>query len=361
VPDAPLYAAASPVLTVDGARAGDLARDLLRLDVEETTDGLRSLQLHVVASAPRDRPSTDVVEYLDGGVLDLGKRLSVSMGPPGNERIVFTGAVSAIEVSFEEGDVPHVSAFAEDDLMPLRMTQRSHTYERSSDADVARSIAARHGLRPEVAAEGPVYDVVQQLNESDLAFLRRRARRLAAEVWAADGVLHFATRDRRPGTRVTLTRGNELLAVSARADLAHQCSAVSSSGYDAATRAVIDVRVPGSAIDAEAGGGRTGPAALGRAFGELPGRCVADVPLVEAEARAFARAELLRRARRFVTVRGTTSGTPELVVGSRLALARCGRPFDGAGYYVTRLHHAYDLARGFRTHFEAERPTVNGT
>ena len=60
-------------------------------------------------------------------------------------------------------------------------------------------------------------------------------------------------------------------------------------------------------------------------------------------------------------MRGTTNGTPELVVGSRATLARCGRPFDGSGYYVTRFQHAYDLTRGFRTHFHAERPTVNGT
>jgi phage protein D len=360
MPEPPLYAATSPVVTVDGARQGDLARDLLRLDVEEATDGLRTLAMHVVASAPRERPGPDVVEYLDGQVIDLGRRIEVSLGPPGNERIVFAGTVSALEVGFEEGDVPHVSVLAEDDLMRLRMTQRSHTYERASDADVARFLAGQHGLAPAVAAAGPTYDVLHQLNQSDLAFLRERARLLAAEVWVAAGTLHFATRDQRQGTAVTLTRGSNLLAVTARADLAHQCSAVSVSGYDAGTRAVIDVRVPGSEIDAEAGGGRTGPATLDRAFGELPGRRVGETPLLAAEARAFARAELLRRARRFVTVRGTTSGTPELVVGSRVTLAGCGRPFDGGGYYVTRLRHAYELARGLRTHFDAERPTVNG-
>ena len=46
-------------------------------------------------------------------------------------------------------------------------------------------------------------------------------------------------------------------------------------------------------------------------------------------------------------------------VGSRITLARCGRPFDGDGYYTTRIHHSYDLKRGARTRFEAERPTVS--
>jgi len=131
------------------------------------------------------------------------------------------------------------------------------------------------------------------------------------------------------------------------------------SGYDATTREAIETRAPASTVDAEITGGRTGPATLRRAFGDLPGRRVRDVPLGSAEANALARAEMLRRSRRFVQVRGTTIGTPQMVVGSRVTLARCGRPFDGDGYYVTRVHHTFDLGRGLRTRFTAERATVN--
>ena len=358
--EALLYAAASPVVTVDGTRQADLARDLIRLDVQEGTEGLRTLALHLVASAARDQPATDVVEYLDASVLDFGKRIEVSVGPPGNERIVFTGSISAIEVEFEEGNTSHVTALAEDELMQLRMTQRCATYHGMSDGDVARQLAGEHGLTPEIAAEGPTYDVIQQLNQSDLAFLRERGRRIEAEVWALDGRLHFSTRDQRRGTAVTLTRGAGLLAVALRADLAHQCSEVSVSGFDASTREAIDANALASTVIAETSGGRTGPQTLTRAFGERKGHRARVVPLVEAEARAFAKAEMLRRSRRFVTVRGTTAGTPELVVASRVTLARCGRPFDGPDYYVTRVHHVFDLTRGFHTHFDAERATVNG-
>jgi phage protein D len=60
-----------------------------------------------------------------------------------------------------------------------------------------------------------------------------------------------------------------------------------------------------------------------------------------------------------VSVVGTTRGTPDLVVGSRITLRDVGAPFDGGGYYVTRLRHTVDLVRGLRTWFEAERATVN--
>ena len=95
-------------------------------------------------------------------------------------------------------------------------------------------------LRPwdiaQLDADGPTHDVVQQFNQSDLAFLRERARRIQAELWATEGSLHLATRDRRPGTSVTMTRGSDLISVSAKADLAEQCTAVRVSGYDASAR-----------------------------------------------------------------------------------------------------------------------------
>ncbi|WP_250037763.1 phage late control D family protein [Paractinoplanes maris] len=353
------FASAAPVFTVDGSLEPDLGRDLVRLDVAEDVHGLRTLSASFLATAPRARSSNDVVEYLDGGSLDFGRRVWVSLGPPGNERIAFIGAVSALEVRFTEGDVPVVTVLAEDDLMRLRLRQHSETYTSCTDADVAGRVVRRHGLRADIALDGPTYESVQQLNQSDLSFLRERARRLQAELWAADGVIHLATRDKRPGTAVTLTRGSDLVDVSVRADLAHQCTAVRVSGYDARARATVEAVAPASTVDAEISGGRTGPQTLRRALGDLPGRRTRDVPVTEPVARALARAEMLRRSRSFVQVRGTTSGTPELVVGSRLTLSRCGRPFDGDGYYVTRFHHSYDLSAGLRTRFTAERPTVN--
>ena len=53
-------------------------------------------------------------------------------------------------------------------------------------------------------------------------------------------------------------------------------------------------------------------------------------------------------------------GTPDLVVGSRVTLERCGSPFDGEGYYTTLVRHTYDLSNGHRTYFEAERATIQG-
>jgi len=49
-----------------------------------------------------------------------------------------------------------------------------------------------------------------------------------------------------------------------------------------------------------------------------------------------------------------------MIVGSQLTLERVGPPFEGAGYYVTRVCHTFQpQAPGFRTYFDAERATIN--
>ncbi len=353
-----LFTATVPIFKVDGEIQGELARDLVRLEISEDTAGLKTCSARFVAQGPIPGAEDEGLLYLDGKVLDFGKSLEISIGQAADDRTVFKGPVSAIEASFREDREPQVLILAEDRLMDLRMTRRMKTYEQASDSDIAQAIADEHGLAAEIDAEGPTYDRIQQWNQSDLAFLRERARLIRAEVWISDDRLHFKTRDKRTGTRLTLVRGNQLLSLDARADLAHQRTKVKVSGYDASARDRIEEESGADAIQSEISGGRTGPEILAEAFGERVSYRVREVPLVSGEATDWARAEMLRRARAFVRVRGVTDGSPDMVVGTIVRLERVGGPFEGDGYYVTEVCHGYDLTDGFRTRFAAERPTI---
>lgn len=352
-------AATAPVFRVDGSVAGALARDCRRLEVTEDTEGLKTLKLWLTALSPSPSGEEETVGYLDGTTLSFGSELGISVGPPGDDEVVFEGKVSALEIDWSEESDPLVVVFAEDRLMDLRMTRRMRTHEAASDADIARAIAREHGLRPQASADGPTYDVVQQWNVSDLAFLRERALRVGAEVWVQGNTLHFQSRTQRTTAEVpTLVRGGNLLEVRIRADLAHQRSEVKVSGYDARKVEASNGSAGKSALGGEGMGGTTGPDALGTALGRRTAYQVLQAPLTRQEADAWAKAEMLRRARRFVTASGVTDGSPTMVVGSEVTLDRVGAPFDGGGYYVTSVRHTYDLAHGFRTRFEAERPFV---
>lgn len=356
-----LLASTFPVFKLDDSVVGTLARDILRLEIDESTDGLRTATAVFMGVALAGSGAVEPLVHLDGSDLDFGKKLEISIGAPGNERIVFTGLISAVEVEHTEGDVPVVTAFAEDSLMKLRMTRRLKTYEQMSDADIAQNIASQHGLSADADADGPTYDVVQQWNQSDLAFLRTRAALIQAEVFANGDTLCFKSRPSRTGTSLTLVQGGELISVRLRADLAHQRTTVKASGYDASSRDQLEEEAGSDAIQSEASGGTTGPDLLQKALGERISHRVRDVPLVGDEAQAFAKAEQLRRSRSFVNADGVTNGTPDMIVGSKLTLQRVGDAFEGAGYYVTRVLHTFDLVKGFRTHFHAERATLGGS
>lgn len=354
-----LLGTATPVFSVGGRVAPSLARDCVRLVVDEGVEGLRTLEAHLAATGPgASGPPGDLL-HLDGRDFDFGTELTVAVGSDATQRTVFDGTVSGIEVVLGDSEQPLVVMLAEDRLMRLRMTARMRTYTDVTDADVARTIAADHGLDADVSVDGPRYDVLQQVNQSDLAFLRERARLMQADLWCDGRTLHLSDRSARRGERITLIHGADLLSCRITADLAHQRTRVTVGGYDALTKSVIDEQADGDAIAAEARPGRTGPAVLERALGARPAFRVREVPLTSAEASAWARAQLLRRARRFVVASGVTRGTPALTVGSQLRLELVGAPFDGEGYYVTRVTHTYDNERGLRTSFEAERPTLN--
>jgi phage protein D len=353
------FATVSPVFTVDGDLERDLARDCVRLDICEGVAGLRRLEAHFLAVDSTATGPPERLRHLDGSTVDLGRAVEVALGPDDRQRRVFDGVVSGIELVLGDGEPARVVVLAEDALMRLRMTRRQRTYTDVTDADVAEALAGEHGLQADVSADGPRYDVLHQFNQSDLAFLRERGRLVQAELWCTGRTLHFRTRPVRQATEVTLVRGGELLSVRLSADLAHQRSAVVVTGYDAGQRQVIHERVGPDVVEAEVTGGRTGARLVARALGESTTLRVREAALTAEEANAWAKAEMLRRGRRFVTVTGLTNGTPDLVVGSRLTLQRVGAPFEGGGYYVTHVRHTFDLRCGFRTRFEAERATLN--
>lgn len=355
-----LLGVSSPVFTVGGEVVFGLARDCVRLVVDEGVEGLRTLEAHFMATGTGAPGPPGSLLHVGGSDIDFGSLLTVAVGPQDTQRTVFDGMVSGIEVVLGDSEPARVVVLAEDRLMRLRMTRRMRSYTRATDADVARQIASEHGLDSDVSIDGPRYDVIQQVNQSDLAFLRERARLLQAELWCSDRTLHLSDRPHRQGTRLTLVHRSELLSVRLSADLAHQRTDVAVSGYDARTKEVIDQHAGAETINAEALPGRTGPEVLEKALGASASFRVREAPLTTAEASAWAKAEMLRRARRFVTVTGVTRGSPDLVVGSLVRLELVGAPFDGDGYYVTRMTHTYDTEHGLRTAFEAERPTING-
>lgn len=356
LPTAALYTPA-PAVAIDGEDRPALGTSVLSSSVREDTAGMRRCEL--VLGNWGDVGRGVGFTLSDAEVVAFGRTVSLTLGGGERRGELFVGAITGIEEHYPAARPPQLTVLAEDRLQDLRMTRRTRTFEDVSDADVVRRIASEHGLRPEVDIEDQRYRTLAQLNVSDLAFLRERARAVDAEVWVEGDVLHVQARSRRDAGEVRLRYGADLREFQVLADLAHQRTSVSVTGWDVAAKSGLDHVARESTVQGELDGDTGGATILERAFGDRPDRVVDAVPAGSDEARAIAEAHFRARARRFVTGRGEAEGDARIRVGASVDLQGLSERFSGA-YHVTETHHLFDATAGYRTSFHVQRTGLGG-
>ncbi len=197
-------------------------------------------------------------------------------------------------------------------------------------------------------------DVIVQMDETDLAFLRRLARRVQADLWLEGDTLMVQPRS-AAGDGITLAWGAGLTAFRAQADLADQVTALGVAGWDTAGKTAIEEVVTDAVMAPEVGDGLSGSAIFQAAFGDREIWLGREVPLSDEEAHALAEARFAARARRFVTGIGVTAGDARLRVGKSVNLQGLGAWFDGV-YSIVAVRHSFDQQGGLSTEFAVERP-----
>jgi uncharacterized protein len=341
--------AARPSLAVDGQDKPDLAQGLIELLIHENTDGLYRCEV-TFGNWGTVNNRIDFL-YFDRAVLDFGKSLAVKLGTD----TIFDGRIMALQAIFPEGKPPCLAVLAEDRLQDLRMTRRTRTFNDVSDADIANQLAGDHGLTPSIDADGPTHKVLAQVNRSDLAFLRDRARSIDAELWIDGRTLHMQAHSRRTGTAVQLAYGKELHSFSALADLAHQRSSVTVSGWDVQAKTGLHEDADDSIMRAELGSDLSGAATLQSSLGLRKEMLAHTVPVTSDEARATAEAHYKSIARRFVVGHGVADTAANLRVGASVDLRGLGPLFSGT-YYLSEVRTRFDGVHGLRSELLAERP-----
>jgi len=344
-----------PQIFVDGREKEDLRQGLLALSIVETTAGLYRCET-TIGNQGAGSGGADFL-YFDRKTFDFGKSFKVVVGGG----VLFDGRITALEARFPAASPPTLVVLAEDRFQDLRMTRRTRTFADVSDADVFNRLAEQHGLAKDVRLAGGAHKVLAQLNQSDLAFLRERARAVGAELWievATDGraTLKACTRsDRTSGAPVKLGWRNELQEFTVIADLAGQRTSVSATGWDPGAKAQLRHEATDSDIRSEVGSDESGPSLLREKLGERKESIAHSVPLDTQEAQARATSYFQMSARRFVVGRGVARTNPRLRVGSWVDLDGLGPLFTGK-YYLSEVQHRFDGARALRTEFIAERP-----
>jgi Bacteriophage probable baseplate hub protein len=348
---------ARPTLRFAGKEDIRASELILSMRLEENEGGMTTLELRL----------SNVASTTDGGAelafvrntsLKLGAPIEVYAGDEAQPREIFRGNVSAIEADFKMGSPPELTVLAEDALARARMARRSKTYAEMAPAAVARAIAGDLGLRPVIAGLDSPTGTWAQLNESDLAFLRRLLARFDADVQVVGEELHVSPRADVKRGSIELALYGQLSRARVLADLADQVTRSTARGWNAADGAAVDGTAT-SGTHLGPGSGRDGAAVLRDALDERAEHVGHVAVATRDEAQAVAEAAYDVRARRFVTVDGTCEGNSKLRVGAHVTLSSLMPEFDNT-YYVVSACHLFDLRQGYRTDFRAECAFIGG-
>jgi phage protein D len=340
--------ASRPTISIEGAEQSTLTGGLLRMRAREDVHGLSNCELEFGNWGPNG--SSPGFLFFDRKLLDFGAKLDVAIaGKP-----LFSGRITAIEARFPPGGVPSIVVLAEDPLQDMRMTRRTRTFTDSTDADVFTRIAGEYGLQPDIGVNGPTHKLLAQLNQSDLAFMRERARTLDADVTLNAGKLSIQPRKSGSASPVALGYGKELRELRVIADLAEQATELEVTGWDVGAKQAVRERATDSTVSGELAGGTSGPGILATAFGRRTDSLADAVAISSAEAHAQAEAAFKRRARRFVVGHGVADTSPDLRAGASLRLSGLGPLFTG-DFYLAGVTHAFDGNHGLRSELELER------
>lgn len=354
--DIPDVTFARPTITIDEQQFNQVNELALAVEMMEQEGGLSTLELRLSNVASNARGSADLA-FDDNTLLKLGAAIAFYAGKVSGPTEVFRGVVTGLEAEFSADQPPELVVLAEDKLQQGRMQRRTKTYTDYTAAKLAGEVAQRLSLKLVGGNFTDTLGVQVQLNESDLAFLRRVLARYDADVQVVGHELHVSPRSKVSRGQVQLQLFEELRRARITADLADQVSAVTVAGFDAEKGVPFSVQGIASALGS--GQGMTGSAALGKA-GLAHTHHVAHLTAInQPEAKALAEAIHAQRARRFVRVEATADGNPAIRVGTLVSLRGLGRRFSN-DCYVTRCVHRWDVERGYETDFEAECAYLGG-
>ena len=297
------------------------------------------------------RISDPEFQLIDRATFPLGARVQAGFASPDTRRTtsVFDGEVVAIEPEYSvDGTILAVTAL--DKGHRLDRTRRSHAWQQTSYADIARAVAGRGGLASgTIDNAGGRLPFVQQSNETDWQLLWRLADEVGFEVRVEGTKLHFrkGSGGARASSPVTVRWGQQLTAFRPRATGIQQVSQVEVRGWNPSTQQAIVATASPSAGGTQIGIPRS-EAVDGLGAGKA---IVADRPVAtQAQADALAKGIAQHLAGSFVEAEGTVVGDPRVKAGGALKIEGVGARFGGT-YVLSSATHVFRATRGYETRF----------
>lgn len=294
------------------------------------------------------------VTWSDDERMAEGSEVEILMGYAGELASVMVGEITGLEPEFRSDDVPMLTVRGYDRRHRLLRGRRVRAFNQVKDSDIASQIAGDAGLSAKVEDTGVLLDYVLQNNQTDLAFLEARARRLGYEVVVEDKTLHFRAHQNDASETLTLARDGDLLEFYPRLTTVGQVGKVQVLGWSPKDKEAVLGEAAAGSEASQMGGTASGPSAADKAFGKTVSPSVDRPVFSKAEADLVARGHLEEMALAYVSGEGVALGRTDLKAGTVISVEGMGDRFSGL-YYVVSVSHSYAPRRGYRTAFTVRR------
>jgi phage protein D len=347
---------AIPTVQIDGQANDKVTAQLLSIEMREQEGGMSSLEMRFSNFGSFSTGLADLV-FEDGAVLKLGAAVLVYAGDASSPTEIFRGKITALEGRFPDSGPPDLVVLAEDALQGARMQRRTKNWDSATLTQIAQQVATNLGLTPVLAGLDANIGTQQQFNESDLHFLRRLLARYDADVQIVGAELHASPRSQAQRNSIEIDLNSQLKEVRVIADLSHQVTQVTATGWDYNQGQRISVTSQTTSFGP--GSGQAGKDWLQQALSTRSEQLGQFTSLNSQEAQALVDAEFAQRIRSFVVAHGVSEGNPNLRVGTYLQLAGLGPRFSNT-YYTTATVHHFDTQGGYQTRFRAECAYLGG-
>ncbi len=329
----------------------EVMNDLIEVVVDE------SLHLPTMFALRLHNPA---MRWLESEALREGVEVEIGVPPRANAepRPICRGRIAAIEPDLSE-QMPVVTFRGYDLGLALFRGRQSRSFVQMTDSDIVRRVARDAGLEVQSDETREVHEYVFQANQSNMEFLRDRARRNGYEVFLDGRTLHF----RRPPSgeqAIELRWGMTLKTFTPRLSTAEPVDDVVVRSWDPRRKQKIVARATRGESAPQIGEQRPAGQVAHHAWDRPASLVVVDQPVAtQQEADDLARSLMEEAVGSFVEAEGTCNGRSDLRAGKTVRIAGLGPRFEGQ-YYVTAATHAFQRERGHLVSFSisGRRPSA---
>ena len=330
------------IITVEGRQlSAEMHTRLLQVRVEESVQLPDSFDL---------RFEDAYFKLFDAGAIAVGNKIEIAVRADGDPLVITSGEVTAIGV--EQGLTGrHELVISGMDLAHrMAHTNKRRSFQSMSDADIAGQIAAEYSLTADVDSTSIQHDYVLQANETDMAFLRRRATRNGHDVWITGTTLHVKQRPEAEEQPPTVRWGENLLKFTVRFTSTERCDEVVVTGGDPLAKETVVGRSSKDQPFTSAPAAAESNGAARSAFGTVARNATTLVVRDQSEADALAESLIVRATGETAMLRGEAKGDPAIGAGADIRIEGVGSRLSGS-YRATSVVHLMASGKPYLTRF----------